>query len=117
ADEFAMMDEAVAVFKNIVDMNAGWRATNKQLKQLFATRTLHAAARVYCGKLILDQGVMAAEKLAELGEDHFDANFYKGKIASARFYVMNVVPEVLGFEKAMKNADTSSIDIAEDSLM
>jgi len=117
ADEFAMMDEAVAVFKNIVDMNAGWTATNKQLKQLFATRTLHAAARVYCGKLILDQGVMAAEKLAELGEDHFDANFYKGKIASARFYVMNVVPEVLGFEKAMKNADTSSIDIAEDSLM
>ncbi|MDD3894687.1 MAG: acyl-CoA dehydrogenase, partial [Syntrophomonadaceae bacterium] len=92
ADEFAMMDEAVAVFKNIVDMNAGWTATNKQLKQLFATRTLHAAARVYCGKLILDQGDMAAEKLAELGEDHFDANFYKGKIASARFYVMNVVP-------------------------
>lgn len=117
AAEFAMMEDAVAAFKSIFDMNAVWTTTNKQLKQLFATRTLHAASRVYCGKLMLDQGILAARKLAELGDDHFDANFYKGKIASARFYVMNVVPEVFGYEKAMKAADTSSIDIFEESFM
>jgi hypothetical protein len=30
------------------------------LKQLFATRTLHAAARLYSGKLMLDQALLAA---------------------------------------------------------
>ncbi len=117
AAEFAMMEDAINAFQNIVDMNANWTTTNKQLKQLFATRILHAAARVYCGKLMLDQGVLAARKLAEIGDDHFDANFYKGKIASSKFYVMNVVPEVFGYEKAMKAADTSSIDLSEDSFM
>ena len=117
AAEFAMMEDAVKAFQHIIDMNAEWTTTNKQLKQLFATRTLHAAAREYCGKLMLDQGVLAAKKLKELGEDHYDANFFKGKIASSKFYIMNVVPEVFGFESAMKVADTSAIDIAEDCLL
>lgn len=117
AAEFAMMEDAISSFQSIIDMNAVWTSTNKQMKQLFATRTLHAASRVYCGKLMLDQALLAAKKLAELGDDHFDANFYKGKIASSKFYVMNVVPEVFGYEKAMKAADTSSIDLSEESFM
>ncbi|HBQ85222.1 MAG TPA: acyl-CoA dehydrogenase, partial [Syntrophomonas sp.] len=100
-----------ASFNTIVALNAEWKETNKQLKQLFATRTLHAAARFYCGKLLLDQALLASQKLAELGEDHFDANFFKGKIASAKFYVMNIVPDVFATEKAMKVADTSAIDM------
>jgi alkylation response protein AidB-like acyl-CoA dehydrogenase len=117
ADEFGVMEEAVTSFKNIIEMNANWKDNNPQLKQLFATRTLHAAVRVYCGKLLLDQALLAAKKLAELGEGHFDANFYKGKIASAKFYVKNVVTEVFGYEKAMKIADTTSIDMPEEALM
>ncbi|MEA1962545.1 MAG: acyl-CoA dehydrogenase [Bacillota bacterium] len=117
AAEFEMMEDSLTCFNGIMEMIADWTTTNVPLKQLFATRVLHAAARVYCGKLMLDQGVMAAKKLAELGDDHFDANFYKGKIASARFYVMNVVPEIFGIEKAMKVADTSSIDLAEEAFM
>ena len=117
AAEFAMMTEAMTSFKNIVDMNAAWTAGDKQMKQLFATRTMHSGARVYCGKLLLSQAILAASKLAELGDDHFDANFYKGKIASAKFYIMNHVTDVFGFEKAMKAGDKSSIDIAEASFM
>ncbi|MEN6327367.1 MAG: acyl-CoA dehydrogenase C-terminal domain-containing protein, partial [Syntrophomonas sp.] len=70
-----------------------------------------------CGKLMLDQGLIAANKLAELGDDHFDANFYKGKIASAKFYVMNVVPEIFGYEQAMMAGDTTAIDMDEAALM
>ena len=117
AAEFSVLTAAVADFKEILALNEEWGKNHKQLKQLFATRTMHAAARVYCGKLMLDQGILAAKKLTELGEDHFDANFYKGKIASATFYVMNVVPEVAGFAQAMKNADTSAIDVPEECFM
>lgn len=117
AAEFAMMADAMVAFKDIVDMNAAWTAGDKQMKQLFSTRTMHAGARVYCGKLMLDQALIAANKLAELGDDHFDANFYKGKIASAKFYIMNHVTDVFGFEKAMKAGDKSAIDIPEEAFL
>ena len=117
AAEFALMADAMVAFKDIVDMNAAWTAGDKQMKQLFATRTMHAGARVYCGKLLLDQAILAAAKLKELGDDHFDANFYKGKIASAKFYVMNHVTDIFGYEKSMKCGDRSSIDIPEASFM
>ena len=117
ADEFAMMEEAFAVYKEIVAMVEGWRADSRHLIQLFGTRVLHAASMIVCGQLMLDQALLAAKKLAELGDDHYDANFYKGKIATARFYVLNIVPGVFGTIKAMKVADTSAIDIAEESLL
>ena len=117
AAEFAMMADAMVAFKDIVDMNAAWTAGDKQMKQLFATRTMHAGARVYCGKLLLSQAILSAQKLAELGDDHFDANFYKGKIASAKFYIMNHVADIFGYEKAMKAGDKSAIDIPEEAFM
>jgi hypothetical protein len=117
AAEFAMMEDAMVTFNSIFEMNAAWTAGDKQMKQLFATKTLHAGARVYCGKLLLDQALIASKKLAELGDDHYDANFYKGKIASAKFYVMNCVPEIFGYEKAMKGGDRTAIDIPEEAFM
>ncbi len=117
AADFAMMEDALGAYNEILEAKASWKETNPQLGQLFATRILHAAAMLVCGKLMLDQALLAAKKLAELGDDHYDANFYKGKIATAKFYVLNVVPGIFGTAKAIKAADTSSIDIAEESLM
>jgi hypothetical protein len=117
AAEFAMMADAMVAFKDIVDMNAAWMTGDKQMKQLFATRTMHAGARVYCGKLLLDQALLAAAKIKELGDNHFDANFYKGKIATAKFYIMNHVTDIFGYEKAMKCGDRSAINIPEESFM
>jgi len=115
--EFAMMADAFAAFKTMMDLNGSWIKDHFELKQLYATRMLHSAAKVLGGKFLLEQAVIAANKLAELGEDHFDANFYKSKIATARFFVMNVVPEVFGVLKSMENPDTSAIDLAEDCFM
>jgi alkylation response protein AidB-like acyl-CoA dehydrogenase len=114
AGEFALLAEALDSYKTILAKNDEWQANNKPLKQLFATRTLHASARIYCGKLILDQALLASKKLAELGQDHFDANFYKSKIATAKFYVNNIVPDIFGIAKALQVADDSSIAIAEE---
>lgn len=115
--EFAVMEEAFAAYTEIYNKVESWRADSRHLIQIFATRVLHAAAKLICGKLMLDQGLLAAKKLAELGDDHYDANFYKGKIASVRFYVKNVVPEIHGTLKAMNIADTSAIDCPEEAFM
>ncbi len=115
--EFAMLADAFAAFKSMMDLNGDWIKNHFELKQLYATRMLHSAAKVVGGRFLLEQAVIAAGKLAELGEDHYDANFYKGKIATARFFVMNVVPEVFGVLKSMQNPDTSCIDLAEEAFM
>jgi len=86
------------------------------MKPLYATRILHASAMLYCGRLILDQALLAEQKLKELGGDHFDAPYYTGKIASARFYILNVVPQTGATRKVIEIGDTSALDIAEESF-
>jgi hypothetical protein len=115
--EFDTLGEAFTSFQAIMDLNADWSVNNKQMKQLYATRMLHAASKVICGKMMLEQGILAAQKLAEVGEDHYDANFYKSKIATSKFFVMNVVPEVHSTLKAMQRPDTSCIDLPEEGYL
>lgn len=114
AGEFALMADASIAFNSILDKNAEWQADNRPMKQLFATRTLHAASRIYCGKLMLEQALIASKKLAELGTDHFDAPFYQGKIATAKFYVNNIVTDVFGIAKALEVSDRTSLDVDEE---
>jgi len=115
AAEFEMLEKCFAAYNEILAINSGFE--NKQLTLIYATRILHSTAKILCGKLLLDQGLIAVKKLAELGDDHFDANFYKGKIASVKFYINNICPEVFGVLNAIKAQDTSMIDMPEDALM
>ncbi|MEA1960811.1 MAG: acyl-CoA dehydrogenase [Bacillota bacterium] len=83
---------------------------------LYATRILHATAKLYCGYLLLDQALVANKKIAELGEDHFDYAFYKGKVECAKYYVRNIVPEIFTTAKIIKEGDSSAMDIPEESF-
>ncbi len=87
-----------------------------QMMPLFSTRILHAASTLYCARLILDQGLVADKKLTDLGEDHFDANFYKGKIASAQFYIKNVLPQVTMIRNLIEIGDATAVKIEEACL-
>lgn len=84
---------------------------------LYATRILHATSKVICAKLLLDQALIAQEKLAAIEPEHFDYAYYQGKIASARFYVRNIVPEVSTLLAIVKDGDTSAIEIPEEAFL
>lgn len=117
AAPFEMLTNAFNAYKELLAIIADWKANKKEMVGLFSTRVLHATAMVFCGKLLLDQALLAKAKLAEIAEDHFDVNFYKGKIKTATFYVMNIVPEVFATVTAAKGADDSAIAIDEDAFM
>jgi len=87
---------------------------NMQLMPLFATRILQAASMLYCGTLILDQGLLADKKLKDSGAEHFDAGFYKGKVASARFYIKNVLPQISVLRKVFEIGDATAIEMEEE---
>ena len=89
------------------------KAGKMQMIPLFSTRILHATSMVYCASLLLDQAILANKKLSDVPENNTDANFYKGKIAKARFYTLNILPEIIAIKTAIEIGDTSAIDMPE----
>jgi hypothetical protein len=115
--EFAIMDAALLSYKAILGTLGGYMGEGKvRMMPLFSTRILHATAKLLGGKLILDQALLAQKKVDELGPDHFDYAFYAGKIASARFYIGNIVPEIETVSQIFKNGDKSALEIPEEAF-
>lgn len=111
AAEVKMLQEAYGAFSEILmQLRAKMTEGKISYMPLWATRIMFAMSMVYCGMLMLEQGMIAAKKLAELGDSHYDANFYKGKIASVRFYLMNEVPNVLALKRQIEAADYSAVE-------
>ncbi|HHW61754.1 MAG TPA: acyl-CoA dehydrogenase [Syntrophomonadaceae bacterium] len=115
--EFTIMMDALKNYQEILNTLKGYMGEGKvQLMPLYSTRILHATAKLLGGKLILDQALIAKKKMDELGSDHFDYPFYNGKVASARFYVRNIVPEIETTLKIFKDGDTSALDVVEEAF-
>lgn len=115
--EIKLLGEALVDFQGILTLLQGYMAAGKiSMIPLYSTRILHATSMLYCGMLIMDQALIAAKKLNDLDNDHFDVNFYKGKIASARFYIMNIIPQISNIRKVFEIGDTTAIDIASETL-
>ncbi len=115
--EMQMLSKAYNTFLNILNLLADKLAAGQvNYQSLWANRIMLAMSMVYCGMLLLDQGILAQQKLDKLGDDSFDANFYKGKIASARFYALNEVPKIFSIEQNMESSDLSVIKLQPEYL-
>ncbi len=110
--EFAVLGKALDAYGQIQKAIGGYFA-GKQfgMMPLYSRRILTATSQLYCGRLILDQALLADKKARELGADHFDYNFYVGKVAAARYYVRNVVPNVWSVAEIVADGDSSALDV------
>ncbi|HEX3011974.1 MAG TPA: acyl-CoA dehydrogenase [Syntrophomonadaceae bacterium] len=116
-DEVKMLSVAQGSFSHILKLLKDKLTEGKISYQgLWANRIMFAMSMVYCGMLLLDQGILAQKKLDELRGDSFDTNFYKGKIASARFYIMNEVPKIFSIEETFDSSDSSVLDLKSEYL-
>ncbi len=92
----------------------------------YATPYLFMFGHVACSYFILDQALLAHEKLQtlyadkgvqddagkrKLVQEHVDAKFYYNKIETAKFFVANILPEVYGIAKSVESDDKSPMDI------
>ncbi len=110
--EIDFLSQAFKTYQEILGLLQGYfKDGHISMMPLFATRILHATAMLYCAYLLLDQSIIAQTRLSEIGTDHHDTAFYQGKIASAKFYVMNVLPEIWAIKIAFESHDTSALDI------
>ncbi|WP_054695363.1 acyl-CoA dehydrogenase [Syntrophomonas palmitatica] len=112
--EMAILKRAVDAYKEIQTTIAGYVMGGKvPMLPLYATRILHATAELACGQLILDQALLAARRMAELGSDHYDYAFYQGKVMAAKYFIHNIVPNIFRTLEVIKEGDTSVLEIEE----
>jgi hypothetical protein len=93
------------------------KAEKGEMINLFAIRILFVFAQLYVAMLLVDQAIVALKTMAKLPADHYELNFYKGKLASAIYYVNNILPNTATLAGVIKNADTSVLDVPEDILI
>ncbi len=111
--EFEIYIDAIKKYNDALKVLLGLFAT-PGMAQTFATRVLHATGKIWAGKLLLEMALIAQKKMDEIGGGHFDYAFYAGKVASARFYIKNIMPDLDAFLAVCKNADSTCIEVAED---
>jgi alkylation response protein AidB-like acyl-CoA dehydrogenase len=109
-NEITILERALASYRGIQKNISGYARSGKAgLIAVYARRILTATAQLYCGYLLMDQALLAQKRMEELGPDHFDYNFYLGKVFSARYYLNNTVPNVWHVAEIVNMADTSVV--------
>jgi hypothetical protein len=72
--------------------------------------------KVISGWLLLWEAAIAAKELDAAPKGSQDAFFYKGKVASATYFIRNVLPEVDAIVRAVKSEDLSVMEIPEEAF-
>ena len=109
--EFANLSKALTSYREIMATMGKYMAEGKpSMMPTYSRRVLTATAQLYGGYCLLDQALIAKRKVEELGKEHYEYNFYNGKLLSAHYYLRNVVPNVWAVEGVVKDGDTSVIE-------
>jgi len=87
-----------------------------RLVPLTATRFLECFAEVELGHLMLEQGLIARDKLQGISPESPDGIFYRGKMASAHYFIRNILVNGFSRHMAFRQEDTSALDIPEEAL-
>ncbi len=109
-DEFKILSDALESYYELMDTVAGYISDNIRLVPLYSTRILRITAELYAGCLLMQQALVAQEKL---DQGNTNQDFYIGKIHTAQFYVNNIVPDVMATVPIIKKANISAINIPE----
>ncbi|GAB6173719.1 acyl-CoA dehydrogenase [Paradesulfitobacterium aromaticivorans] len=113
AREFAILSQAAQAYREVIETIRGYFLNSSRFVPLYASRVLRISAELYAGCLLMQQAEVAQRKLEELNQDKA---FYTGKIQSARFYVRNIVPDVMATVQVIKEGDSSALDFPEEAF-
>lgn len=115
--EFSNLGQALNAYAQIQKAIGTYFAEKKfSMMPLYARRILTATSQLYSGRLLLEQALLANDKAKAVGTEHYDYNFYVGKVAAARYYLMNVVPNVEMVAKIVKDGDDSALSIPVEAF-
>jgi hypothetical protein len=92
-------------------------ATKRQLIPLYAIKALFVFAEVYVAMCLIDQALIAAKKAVNLKPGDGDYTYYQGKMASARYYANNILPNVSLLAELIKSEEDTVLTCPEEALV
>ena len=114
--EVDILNEALSAYKEMRNFIIKSMSTKPQLMPLYSTRILHSTAMVYCGMLLMEQAFKAHEMAEKFDAGNAEHSFYTGKVETAKFYLRNIVPQVMMTRDVVLDGDTSAVDIPEEAF-
>ncbi|MDH4121612.1 MAG: acyl-CoA dehydrogenase [Deltaproteobacteria bacterium] len=112
--EAGLLTRAVESYKKVVgDYMAFFTQDKMELIPLTGTRFLNLMAKIAIANLLLQGARLAEEKLAKTDPESRDGMFYRGKIASARFFTRNILPQAVAEAEIISSGDPTALDIPD----
>ncbi|MCP4668736.1 MAG: acyl-CoA dehydrogenase, partial [Deltaproteobacteria bacterium] len=71
---------------------------------------------VLMAQFMLEQGLLARDKLKGVDAGSADGIFYRGKMETARYFCRNILTNVFSRHMAIQQEDTSAVDIPEEAF-
>jgi alkylation response protein AidB-like acyl-CoA dehydrogenase len=123
--EHATLKDSVAVLGQAME---AMTATGGKFMQWFgggkmemvpsvANRFLEMMSETTIGWLLLEQAVIADAALAKLGAEHPDHAFYTGKVYSAKYFALNILPGVAAKAQLIAREDRSAVDMPVEAFV
>ncbi|AET66513.1 acyl-CoA dehydrogenase [Desulfosporosinus orientis DSM 765] len=112
AAEFALLGEALESYIGMLKTVLGYFKSDIRMVPLYSSRILRITAELYAAYLLMQQALICSAKINEGTKDVF----FSGKIQTAKFYVHNILPDVMATVRVIKDADMSAIDMPEDAF-
>ncbi len=109
--------KALAEVKATYDSWYGNFDAKRQLIPLNAMRALFVCSQVFVAECLMEQALIASQKLASVKKGISDAIYYEGKIASARYYLNNILPQAFLATELIKSEEDIVLTCPEESLL
>jgi hypothetical protein len=117
AGDFKRLFKAVQAVGDYAMKYMTWFSEGKlKLIPLSSTRFLMCMGEVCVAKLLLEQALIARDKLAGVDAGSADGIFYKGKVETAKFYCRNTLTNVFSRHASLLTEDTSAVDIPMEAF-
>ncbi len=89
----------------------------RRLIPLYAMKALFVCAQVCVAQCLMEQALIASKKIAALPDGAADALFYKGKVAAARYYSRNILPQAFLTTELIKSEEDTVLTCPEEALV
>ncbi|MDI6727067.1 MAG: acyl-CoA dehydrogenase [Smithellaceae bacterium] len=115
--EMANLEQGLGSVRTLKSLYDSWFRNfveKRQFIPLNAVKTLFVCAQVQVAQCLMEQALVAKRNLETLPEGDGDQFFYRGKIASARYYLNQILPQVLVQTEIIQQEERMALEVPEE---
>lgn len=117
AQDFDLLNKAGAILRDYAERLMNYFQDGRlKLIPLSATRFQECMSEAVLAQLMLEQGLVARDKLKTGDPASANGIFYQGKMETVRFFCRNILTNVFSRHAAIRQEDMSAVDIPEEAF-